>query len=349
MRLTPGTTAKGGKRPPRSVEFAMAHPEDMPDALSERSAAVSALTRRPYLDASDLEALLEFASRSLAERHPLGSTWHPGDIAWELRDPYDARRPIELWERKGAVEAIAWFVGPGQLWLEATSSGEPWLPDIIARVEDLLLRGRSMGRATTLSVRAFQGDQVRIAGLSRLGFERAGPESVHFELDLAQASPEVELPLGFAVRDSVGIDPERRAASHRDAWSALDHIGVANARSTFSASAYESLRASPGYRPDLDLVVVAPDGALAANCICWSDELSGVGIFEPMGTHPDFRGRKLARALLAEGLRRLRGLGLRRVRISTAHFNTAAISAYSSLFQPLDRSFWWSKVLAPRD
>lgn len=325
----------------------MAKPEDMVDASSERSEVFSPPVR-PYLGVTDLEALLQFASRSLAERIPLGSTWHPGDVAWALREQYDVQHPIRLWTWEGVVEAIAWFVGPGQLWLEATSTGELWLPEIIARAEESLLRSRSIGQATTLSVRAFQDDQVRIAGLSRLGFERAGPDSVHFELDLAKAAPEVELPPGFAVRNGVGVDPERRAASHRDAWSALDHIGIANARSTFSATAYESLRASPVYRPDLDLVVVAPDGALVANCICWADERSGIGTFEPMGTHPDFRGRRLARALLAEGLRRLRGLGLRRARISTAHFNTSAISAYSSIFQPLDRSFWWSKELSPR-
>lgn len=323
----------------------MADPKDMPDGAGERTVAASSSARRPYLGSNDLEALLRFASRSMTERFSLASAWHPGDIAWELRGQYDGRHPIRMWERQGAVEAVAWFVGPGQLWLEATPTGESWVPEIIAWARDRLLRDRSAGRATTLSVRLFHGDQVRIDSLSRLGFERAGPESVHFDFDLTQALPEVDLPQGFMVCDSAGIGPARRTASHRDAWSALEHIGVENARSTFSVAVYESLRTSSIYRPDLDLVAVAPDGALAANCICWADEPSAVGIFEPMGTHPDFRGRRLARGLLAEGLRRLRGLGLRRARISTAHFNTSAIAAYSSVFQPLDQSSWWSRSL----
>ncbi len=325
----------------------MDDPEEMPDVLGERSKVVPSPTRRPYLGANDLEVLLQLASRSLAERFPQSATWHPGDIAWELRDRYDIRHPIRIWERRGVAEAIAWFVGPGQLWLEATPAGEAWVPDIIAWAEDSLLSSLSRGQAATLSIRAFQGDRVRISGLTRLGFELAGPESVHFELDLAQATPDVDLPPGFIVRDSVDIDCELRAASHREAWSALDHIGIENGRSTFSAAAYESLRTSSVYRPSLDLVAVTPDGALVATCICWPDERSGVGIFEPMGTHPDFRGRRLARALLAEGLRRFRDLGLRRARVSTAHFNTSAIAAYSSMFQPLDRSALWSKILAP--
>lgn len=323
----------------------MVDPADLSKALSERSDLASSPSRRSYLGASDLAALLQFASRSLAERFPLGATWHPGDVAWELRQQYDTRHPIRLWERDGVVEAIAWFVGPGQLWLEATAVGERCVPEIIGWAEGTLLRKPTAEQMRTLSVRTFDADRVRIAGLSRLGFQRAGPESVHFEFDLSQDPPHVALPPGFAVHDSLEIDPERRAASHRDAWSALGHIGIENARSTFSAAAYESLRASPVYRPDLDLVAVAPNGTLAANCICWPDTPSGIGIFEPMGTHPDFRGRRLARALLTEGLRRLRGMGHRRARIATAHFNTSAIAAYSSLFQPLDQSSWWSKRL----
>jgi GNAT superfamily N-acetyltransferase len=313
--------------------------------LSERSAATSPPTPRQYTGVSDLAALLQFASRALAERSPLEATWHPGDIVWQLMGKYDAQRPIWSWERDGTVEAMAWFDGPGELCLEATPAGEPWIPAIVAWAESSLLRERNTEQTTTLSVRTFETDRVRIAALTRLGFQCSGPDHVHFELDLTLDLPEVDLPPGFAVRDCLDIDLEQRAACHRDAWNALDHIGIENARSKFSTAVYESVRASPAYRPDLDLVAVAPDGTLVASCICWSDASSGVGTFEPMGTHPDFRGRRLARALLSEGLRRLRALGCRRARIATAHFNTSAIAAYSSLFQQIDQSEWWSKTL----
>ena len=45
------------------------------------------------------------------------------------------------------------------------------------------------------------------------------------------------------------------------------------------------------YRSDLDCVVEAPDGTFAAYVLCWYDEDNGVGEFEPVGTHPDYRRR----------------------------------------------------------
>jgi mycothiol synthase len=305
----------------------------------------TSLTRHQYAGEDDLTALLDFASRSLAARFPLGATWHPGDIAWELRGQYGAKQAIRFWEVGGDVQAVAWFVGSNEVWVEALPAAETLIADAVAWAERSLRRRQATDQTMNLSVRAFHRDGSRIEHLQRLGFAQAGLEGVQFEFDLAATLPDVLLPDGFWLIDSGGVDVEQRAASHRDAWSALDHIGIAGAKSAFSADVYENLRASPPYRASLDLAVVAPDGSLAANCICWADDSSGIGIFEPMGTHPTYRGQRLSRALLAEGMRRLQGLGHRRARIATAPFNTSAIAAYSSVFQLFDRSSWWSKSL----
>ena len=42
------------------------------------------------------------------------------------------------------------------------------------------------------------------------------------------------------------------------------------------------------YRADLDCVVEAPDGRLAAYCLAWLDEANAAGELEPVGTHPEF-------------------------------------------------------------
>jgi len=167
-----------------------------------------------------------------------------------------------------------------------------------------------------------------------------------FRADLSKPLPELPLPDGFRVRDSAGVDPALRAAAHRSAWDDLAHIGLPDARSTFSEEVYLSLKDAPGYDPALDVLVEDSAGTFVANCICWADAQSRIGLFEPVGTHAQFRQRGLARFAMLEGLRRLKARGMAWAGVGTAHFNAPAIATYTSLFQPLDKTRWWTKDLA---
>ena len=69
---------------------------------------------------------------------------------------------------------------------------------------------------------------------------------------------------------------------------------------------------APMYRPDLDIVVADIDGSFASSCIIWYDEELNIGMFEPVGTHPDYLRKGLGRAVLIEGLRRLKEMGAER-------------------------------------
>lgn len=56
-------------------------------------------------------------------------------------------------------------------------------------------------------------------------------------------------------------------------------VNVAVHRNAFAPSRmtvekYRRIMNAPTYRPDLDLVVVAPDGTFAAFCIVWFDEVN---------------------------------------------------------------------------
>jgi len=285
--------------------------------------------------------LLGFGSRALARRFPLSANWHPGDFVWELRGGYDATQPIRMWDDASGVAAVGWMTEPGRLWLET-------LPEREGLVGEMVAWGEGVAAATGLSIRAFDSDTTRVGALERLGYRRTAPQGVFFRMDLASPPQVFDPPRGFHVRDSVGIDPERRAAAHRDAWNDLSRIGLPDVRSTFSAELYLSLRAAPApvYDPALDLLVEGPDGALVANAVCWADAASGVGVFEPVGTHAAFRGRGLARLAILEGCRRLKERGHRWARVGTAHFNAPAISAYLSCgFELYDRTSWWTKTL----
>jgi mycothiol synthase len=55
----------------------------------------------------------------------------------------------------------------------------------------------------------------------------------------------------------------------------------------------------PGYDPERAIVAVAPDGRIAASTMYWTDSRNGLGLFEPVGTHRDFRRRGRARLAAA--------------------------------------------------
>jgi ribosomal protein S18 acetylase RimI-like enzyme len=296
---------------------------------------------RTYAGSGDLALLQDFASRALAARFPLNATWHPGDFAWQLMPQYDRPHRVRMWFGEAGLEAVAMFEAPGKLLFEIMPASEHLLSAMLARAEHAALRGGQ----SALLVRVFDSDTRRIAALKTLGYTESAPESVSFRIDLAKPLPTRAPPSGFRLRDCLGIDPERRAAAHRDAWNDLSEIGLPDARSSFSADVYLGLRNAPGYDPALDILVEAPSGELVANCIAWADGLSRVGTFEPVGTHARYRRQGLARLAVQEGLRRLQKRGMRFGRVSTAHFNAPAIAAYSaSGFELHDRASWWSKT-----
>lgn len=219
------------------------------------------------------------------------------------------------------------------------------MPDIVARAERARVRNAEGDAEPKLSIRLFAKDTRRIAALEALGYRDTAPEGVWFRRHLSQPLPEIALPGGFRLRDCVGIDPERRAAAHRDAWNDLSEIGIENARSTFSTEMYRAIAAAPYYDPTLDIVVEAPDGAYAANCICWADPATGLAIFEPTGTHPGSRRRGLMHLAMLGAMRRVQQRGFRFAGVGTAHFNTPARSTYGSLAPQYDETRWWTKVL----
>lgn len=292
---------------------------------------------RDHAGASDLPALLDFASRSLRARFPLDAGWHPGDLAWELKDTRGAPQDMRLWETSEGIVAVAWRIEDYDIWFEALPEHDDLIHDALVWMETRA--GGSGGR-----VRCLEGDTRRIRLLEARGYRQVAPAGVRFRMGLADEIAAPVLPPRMMLRDCAGVDPEARAAAHRDAWNHLAHIGIPGARSGFSADTYRRLISLPGYDPSLDILVEAEDGGLAASSLCWADPASGMGTFEPVGTHVDFRGLGLARAATVEGLRRLQARGLQHARVSTAHFNAPAIATYrSSGFEIIDHMAWWER------
>jgi len=138
------------------------------------------------------------------------------------------------------------------------------------------------------------------------------------------------LPAGFSIRPLAGEDEV-------EAYVQL-HRAVFESKNMTVEWRTRTLR-RPEYRADLDLVAVAPDGRLAAFCVCWLDmdsEEKPSGQIEPFGVHKDFRNLGLGRAILSEGLRRSYLCGTDRVYVETDQYRNAALELYETVgFRPI--------------
>ena len=115
-----------------------------------------------------------------------------------------------------------------------------------------------------------------------------------------------------------------RAAAYREVWQPWS-VGNVN------DDDYTYFMQLPGYHRDLDIVAVAPDGVIASYVNGWIDPVNRIGDFGPVGARPAYRRQGLTRAVLLEGLRRMKAHGMNRVCVSTGISNTPARNLYESV------------------
>ncbi len=173
---------------------------------------------------------------------------------------------------------------------------------------------------------ARQDDARRIAFLEQHGFRYSGKfAEVNMLRSLDEPIPETAVPPGFQVRALAEAgETSNRAAAHREVWLPWTDGNV-------SDDDYVRLMRLPGYHRDLDVVAVALDGVIAAFMNGWIDPLNRIGDLGEVGARPAYRRQGLTRAVLLEGLRRLKARGMERACVSTGVSNTPALRLYESV------------------
>jgi GNAT superfamily N-acetyltransferase len=302
------------------------------------------VSARGYAGRADFDAMTGFVGAALRARWPGVPYWHPGDLTWMLYPELDAHTDdVRLWCDDAGLVGFAWFYAPVFARFDLRPGADAALID---EMLDWAEARRRDGGGSGLSTIALDSDAERIAALEARGYRSIEHGNVHMRRSLETPIDESTLPDGMRFRCCVDVDLAERAACHRDAWSHLAHLGMRDVTSSFTLERYRKLREEPGYRVDLDLVVEAADGTHASCLIAWTDEASGVGLIEPVGTRDAFRRQGLGRALNLEALRRLRDAGMRQAQIGTTTFNDRAEATYLGCgFEILDRDRFWVKAL----
>ena len=179
-------------------------------------------------------------------------------------------------------------------------------------------------------VNVFSDQAARIRMLEAAGFACQADvgeyswSKVFMQRPVGLPVQDYRIPAGFVIRPLAGEkELETYVQLHRETFGS----------NLMNVAWRKRMLQHPAYIPDIDLVVVAPDGRLGAFCICWLDS-SGtekIGQIEPLGCHPDFRRYALGRLALAEGLRRLQAYGASQVFVETDNWRNTAFQLYESL------------------
>ncbi len=235
---------------------------------------------------------------------------------------------IFIWETKeGAIGAVINPEGPpGETFLQVhpAARSADLEEEMIHVAEEELAETTKEGRER-LTIWAHAHDTLRQQLLQRLGYRKGEWPEYQRRRFLDGPIPQPELLPGYSVRPLSG--EEELPARSWVTWRAFHPDEPDDKYGGWEW--YHNIQSMPMYRQGLDIVAVAPDGEVAAFCTVWFDDVTRTGYFEPVGTAPEHQRRGLGKAVLFEGLRRLKERGA--VLATVAGYSMAANALYASV------------------
>jgi GNAT superfamily N-acetyltransferase len=211
--------------------------------------------------------------------------------------------------------------------------------EMVAWAEENLAAPSEDGGRHQIATFVYDYDVVRRRILERRGWQKTPSWSVTYRLRFGNKPiPTPELPHPYSLRTT-------RPNDEGDFQRIADILNAAFNRTFHNAAQYRAFTThAPSFRHDLDLVAVAPDGSFASFVGVIFDDANRIGIFEPVCTHPDHRQKGLARALMFEGMRRLKVLGATAVYVGTGDMLPANRLYESVGFDEFYRGYDWQKT-----
>lgn len=335
------------------------------------------ITIRPLAGDADYWKMRELLVTSAAGT-PVGLNWDVRRLdgkrfydADETANPLLAR-PVSLWEAAGELVGFILPESACDAHLQVHPDYRYLEDEMIAWAEAHLVAPATGAGGRELEIYVYEWDAQRQRLLQARGFVKTEVWGMLRHLRLGrQPLPAPQVAPGYTLRATYPVGPPPRQAEDSrlpppprgedagvpnlfggfsgptpdDCQRIADLLNAAFGRTFHNAAEYRNFtRHAPCFRRELDLVVEAPDGTLAAYVGIPYDPVNRCGIFEPVCTHPDHRRRGLAAALMQEGLRRLRAIGAVEATVDTGD-RIPANRFYDSLgFTEAYRGCTWRKV-----
>lgn len=250
-----------------------------------------------------------------------------------------------LWRTEaGRLAALAYIDDYNNFWFEISPQFREisLLDDIVAwGVDCMRRRNAQTGEHATLDAVCEMEAQGHIEILRAHAFQETGLLTLKYARSLEEPVPDSSLPAGFSLRPTHGeAEVESLVALHQAAFG--DDAMTVEYRL--------AMMRAPQYVPDLDLLIIAPDGELAAFCVCSIDDdenrQTGVqtGWPDPIGVHPYYQGKGLGKAVLFAALKALKQRGMQQACLGTSSDNLPMQRLAETLgFRLISKKVWFSR------
>jgi mycothiol synthase len=293
-------------------------------------------TFRPYQTENDFWRMREFLRQVFLLNNQLELSWHVARLdyaRWHtcLNCAHVRLEEVAyLWESEGQLIA---FLMPDGGRGEAHFCVHPDLrtleleEEMLSVAEEHLTSVKPDG-SHRLCVWAHEQDKLRQELLTRRRYTKNNYPEYQWRRRLDSPIPDVPIAPGYTLRSlGDGLELlERCYASGLGFHDGDIKIAVDNRA---DPTWYRNIQTAPLYRRDLDLVAITSNGAIAAFCTIWLDDVTRSAYFEPVATVPAHQRRGLGKALMTEGLRRLQRMGA--ITAFVGGYSQAANALYQSI------------------
>lgn len=297
------------------------------------------LTVRAYAGECDLQAIATFLN--LCETvDQFGHYYSVSELRCELSEPgFNPEQDLRLWtDEAGQLVAYAQMWIPRQSEESTSADGFLWFrvhptlrdcglePTILAWGESRIQnvgRSRHLPARLRSSCRDSQNDRISLLQNYGFVYERC---FLRMERSLTEPIPMPQFPAGFTLsysqeRQDIEARVDLYNQAFKDHWSFYP--------TTIEEVIHEET--DENYRPELELLAIAPDGSYAAFCCCQIDREDNAqrncreGWIGVLGTRREFRRQGLGRAMLLAGLQKLRaeGMDVAKLGVDTENANLA--------------------------
>jgi GNAT superfamily N-acetyltransferase len=248
---------------------------------------------------------------------------------------------IRIWEYvhedAASIAALTILEPHGYFWMNVHPDHEELVRKIIPAIEE---QRRQMIKSDEEELKIGTpvpvGFKSRIEYLREFGYEDGGLCEHNQVRPLGLPPPDFQPQEGYIVRHvklPEDFEPYRRAVN-----TVFSHCGMTEKLAMLYTEA-------GFYHDELDLVAEASDGSFASFVTVRIDPLTNMAELEPVGTHPDHRGKGLAKAVCAEGIRRVQKYNPTCIVVLGAASTEGAAKLYESLGFVKEDVHLWKKVL----